>query len=384
MIRVPQGTDEVFVHVPPRLDLAYLADVLSRKMGRDVPIANCAATNLCANSWGGVSNSGATVLRLALALDGGNALDLVAKVLSPDPVNLFKIDCRFSSRLTEVSWADWWGKQKVSWVPVVYDTRADTRAREFWIIREYFPQVGWAGFDATQPKGMGRFSADVGRLRALLRQVALLHAYSRLRIEELRDAFLVADEASVPSQTLQSWVQQAVDESSFLSEIGVADEERAAMAAMGAALGDVPRWVEQWDTVCVTADWGPDNLGLREGHKGELVIFDWGTARLAPMEEDIDVLWTRIEDVNPVRRAELLAYYLDVYAGAAGRRIEPDAFRARMPWARFFCTLRYLLGHLQALRWVPHQTRSREYVHLFIRLARRQLAECRKGDLGTL
>ena len=374
MISVPHSSDDVFVHVPPRLNLAYLADVLSRRLGRDITIADCATTNLCANNWGGVSCSGATVLRLSLTLDGGDTLDLVAKILSPDPVNLFKIDIRFSSRLAEVAWADWWGKQNVMWVPVTYDTRADMRAREFWIIQEYFPRVGWPGFDADY------FPADTGRLRKLMRQVALLHAHSKPRIEELRGILNACNGVSVDacsSQTLQSWLKQAVADSSFLSGIGVSDEERASLDALGDALAHVPEWVEQWDVVCVTGDWKPDNFGVRDGNDSELVTFDWGTTRLAPMEEDIDILLRRIKDVDSAQNEGLLAHYLDIYADKTGRRIESAEFRARIPWARLFAHLGYLLGHIEALRWVPYQTRSREFVHLFTGYCRSLLEECR-------
>ena len=384
MISVPHSKDDVFVHVPPRLNLKYLEGILSRRLGRDITISDCAATNLCANNWGGVSNCGSSVLRLTVKLDGGDTLHLVVKVLSPDPVNLFRIDCRFSSRLAEVAWAEWWGKQDVSWVPVIYDTRADIRAREFWIIREYFPQVGWPGFDATKSKGMGHFSADTGRLHKLMRQVALLHGHSRPRIEEIRGILPATEGVSVdacPSQTLQSWLRQAVNEASFLSEIGVTDDERASMETYCDALEAVPRWVEQWDVVCVTADWGPDNFGIRDGNDSELVTFDWGTTRLAPMEEDIDVLFMRIKDMDSVQKQELLAHYLEIFANKTGRQIEPAEFRARIPWARFFVTLRYLLGHIEALRWVPHQTRSRELIHLFIGLCKRQMEECRASRM---
>jgi hypothetical protein len=380
MISVPHSSDDVFVHVPPRLNLTYLAGVLSRRLGRDITIADCATTNLCASYWGGVSCSGATVLRLSLTLDSGDALDLVAKILSPDPVNLFKIDVRFSSRLAEVTWAGWWGKQNVPWVSAVYDTRADMRAREFWIIQEYFPQVGWPGFDATNPEGTAHFSADTGRLRTLMRQAALLHAYSRPRIEELRGIINACNAVSVDawsSQALQSWLKQAVEDSSFLSGIGVTDEERESLDAFGDALAHVPEWVEQWDVVCVTGDWKQDNFGIRDGNESEFVTFDWGVARLAPMEEDVDILVRRIEDVDAAQKDDLLAYYLDIYADKTGRRIEPAEFRARMPWARLFAHLGYLLGHIEALRWVPYQTRSRDFVHMFIGLCRRLFEERR-------
>jgi hypothetical protein len=383
MISVPRSSDDVFVHVPPRLDPAYLADVLSRKLGRDVTIAGCATTNLCANNWFGVSCSGATVLRLSLTLDDGDTLDLVAKILSPDPVNLFKLDVRFSARLAEVAWAEWWGKQDVPWVPVTYDAHADVPAREFWIFQEYFPQVGWPGFDASKPKIPAPYvSDDTDRLRTLMRQVALLHAYSRSRIDELRGIPSASNGISpdaCSSRTLQSMLEQAVADSSFLSEIGVTDEERASLDALADALAHVPEWVEQWDVVCVTGDWKQDNFGIRDGNESELVIFDWGAARLAPMEDDINVLLRRVEDADTAHKDGLLAYYLDVYAEKTGRRIESTEFQARLPWSYLFAHLGYLLGHIEALRWVPHQSRSRDFVHLFTGLCKRLMGKLLEG-----
>jgi len=379
MITVPHSDDDVFVHVPPGLDLAHIAHAISRRLRREIAISDCATTNLCAKNWGGVSNSGATVLRLSLNLDGGDTLDLVAKILSPDSVNLSKIDCRFSSRLVEVAWAEWWGRQDVPWVPVIYDTRADIHAREFWIIHEYFPQVGWPGFDPTESKGMGQFSADADWLRKLIRQVALLQAYSKTRIEEIRGILPSSDGVSIDacsSQTLLSWLTQAVDDSPFLLEIGVTNEERVLLETFTDALDQVPDWVERWDVVCAMADWGPDNFGTRDGNDTELVTFDWGSTRLAPMEEDIDLIFMRIKDPDLALRDGLLAHYLDTYADKTGHRIEPMEFRWRMPWSRFFVTLRYMLDHMQALRWVPHQTRSRDLIHLFIGLCKRQMEEC--------
>ena len=138
-----------------------------------------------------------------------------------------------------------------------------------------------------------------------------------------------------------------------------------------------PQWVEQWDMACVTADWSPDNFGIRKDRNDELVIFDWGTTRIAPMEEDIEVLFMRMTDLDSDQKGELLAHYLDIYADKTGRRMAQGDFQARIPWARFFVTLRYVLVHIEALRWVPYQTRSRECVHLFIGLCKKQLEECR-------
>ncbi len=385
MISVPPAADDAFVHVPSGLGKPYLEGVLSRSSGRDISVSDCTTTNLCAGKFGGVSNSGATVLRLSLELAGGDSIDLVAKILSPDAVNLFKIDCRFDSRLAEVLWAKWWGRQKLSWVPVVYDTRADTKTREFWIIHEYFPQVGWPGFSAEKPKGMGHFSADPAKLRSLFRQIALLHAYSSQRVTELNELFDQSGLVSLnscPGAALESQLARTAADSPLLTMIGVTEEERQALATFCRAIRAIPEWVGDWDMVCVVADWGPDNFGIRESDDRTLVNYDWGTTRLAPMEEDLDVILRRIREVGPDVQMDLLSYYLQVYADQTGRRVDRETFMSRIPWARFLVTLRYLLGHVEALRWVPHQTRSREFVHLFIDLGKRYLAECRKDTSG--
>jgi hypothetical protein len=129
--------------------------------------------------------------------------------------------------------------------------------------------------------------------------------------------------------------------------------------------------------VCVTADWAPDNLGVRGK---QLVSFDWGTTRLAPMEEDIDVLLGRLE-LGEQAKWEWVRHYLSIYAAETGRQIDDRVFRARLPWARFLVTLRYLVEHANCLRWVPYQTRSREFIHLFIRLCSRYLAGLPLGKL---
>ena len=71
MLSVPPGADDDFVYVPARLDERYLEAILSRSLQREVTIGACECTNLCAVQHGGVSNSGATMLRLALELVGG-------------------------------------------------------------------------------------------------------------------------------------------------------------------------------------------------------------------------------------------------------------------------------------------------------------------------
>ncbi len=103
-IRVACEEDHTFVYIPARLNRPYLEQVLSDSLRRKVAIRSCQTTNLCASVWGGVSHSGATVLRLSMALDDGDHLDVVAKVLCPDSVNLFKLDRRFSGRVAEIAW----------------------------------------------------------------------------------------------------------------------------------------------------------------------------------------------------------------------------------------------------------------------------------------
>jgi hypothetical protein len=102
------------------------------------------------------------------------------------------------------------------------------------------------------------------------------------------------------------------------------------------------------------------------------------------MEEDLVVILNRIEEVDPDLQMDLLSCYLEVYADKTGRRVDRETFMSRIPWARFLVALRYLLWHVEALRWVSHQTRSREYVHLFIGLAKRHLAECRSDTSGSI
>jgi len=141
-IKAPPGNDDAFVYVPRGLNQQYLGAVMSRALTQEVSVSQCSAINLCAGNFGGVSNSGATVLRLSLKLSNGDTQDVVAKILSPAELNLFKIDHRFDAREAEIQWAGWWGRQGVPFVPKVYDTRANRVAREFWVIQEYFPQVG--------------------------------------------------------------------------------------------------------------------------------------------------------------------------------------------------------------------------------------------------
>jgi hypothetical protein len=371
MIALPPNDDHTFVYIPRGFDQAYLEGALSRALGQSIIISSCRVTNLCAWQDGGVSNSGATVLRLSLDLADGTSFDVKAKILSPDAVNLFKPDCRFDARLSEIAWARWWGEQDVSFVPIVYDTRADITAREFWTLEEYFPQVGWPGYRAETPKGMGHFSADMSRLRALFEQVAVLHAHSRVKMHELRPLFsgsgIRPGHLCTPSMLLDA-LTCLLEDTSLLSTINIMEEKRRLLDTYRQTIARRPSWVDEWDVVCVTADWGPDNFGMRDPERAsELVTFDWGTTRLAPMEGDLWILLGRLE-LDEETQGTLVHHYLQCYADRTGRPIDDSAFMARIPWARFLVHLRYIAEHANNLRWVRYQTRSADMIHLFIHL----------------
>ena len=380
LIRLLNAENGDFVFIPPSLNHQYIETVLSDFLGKDLTISECKTTNLCSTKFGGVSNSGATTLRLSLELSDGKPLDILAKILSPDSVNIFKIDHRFNSRIDEINWARWWGKQDVPWVPLVYDTRADLDSREFWILREYFPRVGWCSPSAHEPGSTDNFSGSLEQLRILFKQVAALHAYSRQRKNELLGLFSGNGDRSgglCSPQVIQKEITELVEDPAFLSTIGVTEGERRCLTGYCKAVEKRPAWVDGWDVVCVTADWKPDNIGVRDSSQNEeIVIFDWGTTRLAPMEEEMFVLLRRLGPVEEKVKKELVSHYLQVYAEETGHHIEYDEFILRIPWARFLVKLRYIISHVIALHWVPYQTRSRELIHLFIDLAGQALEEC--------
>ncbi len=368
LIRVACAEDQAFVYVPPRLDRPYLEDVLSAWLGRRVGIRRCRTTNLCALVWGGVSHSGATVLRLAVEFEDGDSLDVAAKILCPDSVNLFKLDRRFSGRLAEVAWAEWWGRQEVRWAPKVYATRADVAAREFWILQEYFPQVGWPETVSADSKC---FTRDRGL--SLMSHAADVHAHSRARIGEL--AALFPDDW--PGLTfLAADVAEAMADASFLAGLGVSDHERAVIDRCLQAVERRPGWVDEWELVCVTADIAPDNVGVRRvGTVEEVVTFDWGTASLAPMEAEIYVLLWRLKDGAEAEKADLVRFYLDEYAARTGRTIAHDRFMARVVWAQFIQHLGRIAGCVKGLRWVPGVTGPRDYIHVCVELCERLLPQ---------
>jgi hypothetical protein len=164
-------------------------------------------------------------------------------------------------------------------------------------------------------------------------------------------------------------LSRLLDDKAFLAEHKITADECRLLAFYTQTVAQRPAWVDAWDVVCVTADWGPDNFGVRKpGQEGELVTFDWGTTRLAPMEEDLDVLLMRLEDVDQETKQSLVQHYLQVYREQTGRQIDRQAFVSRLPWARFLVTLRYIVEHANNLRWVGYQSRSEEMVHFFIGL----------------
>lgn len=377
-ISLPDPERDVFVHIPRSFDVPYLERVISRSLARDVSVSGCRAANLCACNWGKVSCSGATVLRLSLTLSDGASLEMVAKILPPDPVNLFKIDCQFDCRLADVAWAKWWGQQGVPFVGAIYDTRADIESREFWILQECFPTVGWS--DAVK-LGAKDFTADENRLRCVYEHAADLHAHSRNRIADL---LLIFDRGGIHqghlcrTPDLLETLDSVCQDTRFCSLVGIPDVERRKLEGFCDAVQNRPSWVDQWDIVCVNHDIAPDNLGQRTREpSAECVTFDWGTAHLGPMELEIDLILRRTQGLPSARKAELLSDYLSSYARQTGRRIEQQGLVARMPWAWFLYHLRMIAEHMVSLRWVPHQTRSREAIRLFIGVCESAIEQCR-------
>lgn len=380
MIALSDSDKQAFVYIPHSFNVPYLEEALSHALNKDIAIAGCRTTNLCAwNDWG-VSNSGATVLRLGLDLKDGRSLDVKAKILSPDVVNVFGPDCRFDARLSEIAWAKWWGEQGVSFVPTIYDTRVNCTTREFWILEEYFTQVGWHGFTSDAPKGMGHFSTGLNTLKTLFEHVATLHAYSHKQSAALLERFsgstIRPGHLCTPAMLVDA-LSNVVDDAQFLADHDITGAECRSLASYAETVAQRPGWVDAWDIVCVTADWGPDNFGIRESGKAdELVNFDWGTTRLAPMEEDLDVLLMRLVDVDREAKQRLVQHYLRIYGEQTGHQIDAQIFTARIPWARFLVTLRYIAGHVNNLLWVGYQSRSEDMLHLFIGLCEKFQRDC--------
>lgn len=365
-VTLPPDQTSEYVCIPSALSLKYLEGVVSRALGEAVVVAGCTATNLCAAAAERVSDSGATILHLALELSGGHAFELVAKILSPDSTNIFKIDRRFTSRRWEVALMRWWGLQSLPNVPVVYDTRADPIAREYWILHEYFPCVGHAA---------GRMGhADVARLAG---HVAALHAYSGERLGELEtllDAIEPGDPRA-PGQLI-AVLRHAAMESELVAISGLSDAELGVLSACCDAIQDRPAWVNEWDTVCVNRDFSARNAAVRDcDGRGQLVSFDWGAAQLGPAEADLEVLLGRDFAGDAGARDVLVREYLRAYADLTGREIAYEMFMARVPWARLMVELRYIVGHLSSLQWMRWQSRSPFLIHGLVRYAERTLGE---------
>jgi hypothetical protein len=172
---------------------------------------------------------------------------------------------------------------------------------------------------------------------------------------------------------------RACRDGEFLSSVGVSDQEKESLRIIQEALEHVPKWVQQWDEVCVTSDWAPDNFGFRSDGDTEPVTFDWGTAHLGPMEEDIAIVFVRLAGMDQEDRRSLLTYYLDAYSRMSGSRISIDDFLPRIPWADFLRHVRIVLEDIEALRWIRHQTRSREGIHFFVPLCIRLLERSRRA-----
>ena len=367
MVELPHSDSAVFARIPPSLDARYLESVFSRSTGKERRITDCTVTNLCAGQWGGVSNSGATVIRFDITFAGGGNVALVAKILSPDAVNLFKIDTEFDSRREEVQWAQWWGEQNVSFAGRVYDTRFRQESRDFWILQECFPSVGW---DDIPMSGMKDFVAEAERLQLLFDHAAELHGYSQSHIVDLKSRL----PPPVPDETL-TILRSVLDDSEFQTLVGLNADKCKILETECIVAEQRPSWVDEWDIVCVSNDLAPDNFGLRPGEPNQLVTFDWSAAHLGPMELDIDLLLRRIGRADAATRTDLLKRYSSSYADATGREVDGDLFRARMPWARFLFHHRMIADHVHALRWIPHQTRSREFIRMFIGLCGKMLEE---------
>jgi hypothetical protein len=363
MITLQADEDSKYVYIPQGLDKGYLEGVLARSLGREITILNCRTTNLCADLGERVSHSGSTVLHLALELKGEQDLDIVLKILAPDIINPFKGDPDFESRVLEIRWAEWWGRQPVSWVPVTYDTRCHLRSREFWIIQEYFPQIGWHGLPEGRADGEGRFRPDPAQWRLLFRQMALLHAHSARNIDELLRLFPEPwDHRMLPDR-----IEEMLSDPDRLALLKATAEERSTLEACRHGVRQRPPWADDWPPVCVTRDWKAANFGVRDpGNGEELVIFDWGAAVLEPLESDIEVL-PRFYDIDDSTIAEYLPHYVQTYAEQTGRELTVDTVMRRLPWMRLFKTLACIVS------WDLKQPGSHDFVKMLIGLCQRTL-----------
>ncbi len=114
---------------------------------------------------------------------------------------------------------------------------------------------------------------------------------------------------------------------------------------------------------------------FRVGDGRRIQIDHWSSTSLGPMEAEIAVLLGRIKAVPLETRQELVQYYLDRYAELTGRAIGPEPFVSRMPWLNFLSHLGHVGNCINRLRWVRFESRTRDYLHLCVRLCESLLAE---------
>jgi hypothetical protein len=346
--------------------LDYVQEALARTLDGDVSVAECNASNLCASYAMRVSNSGATVLRLSLELADGRTMNVVLKVLSVDSCNIFKIDRCFDARQWETALMRWWGDQGLPQLPVVYDVRSEPLAREYWILYEYFPHVGWTHTD-EEP--------DVAAMERVVEHAAFFHAYTRDRLDQLQA--LQPDDGTgsgslCPPSTIALALEAELADTKLLTDtVGLSDDERAVLADSLSLIENRSGWVDEWDYACVNRDFSVSNTAVRETPDGpQLVSFDWGAAHLGPMEQDIDVLLGRDFQVDETTQEALVRHYLEAYTDLTGRQTDYAVFMARIPWARLLEHLRSALEQMKSLKWMPWQSRSHYLIHLNIGLAK--------------
>ena len=369
MIALPHDEDSTYVYIPRSLNQEYLEKVLARSLGKDATILSCKTTNLCASMPERVSNSGSTILLLTLELRSGLPLHIVAKILCPDILSTSiwsRGDPDFEARKLEIAWTRWWGQQPVNWVPKVYDTHCHVKGREFWVLQEYFPQVGWPGWGGRFDDDGDDVHTDSEYLRALFRQVAVFHAYSSTRIQELLALF--------PKPWHPQEIPDAIDgllaDSKRLEAIGLAEEEQHVLALCRDAVLRRPDWVDRSEVACVTVDWKLDNFGIRNSDEHhELIMFDYGTTHLAPAESDLELLPMGKYRPTAETIRQLLSHYAQVYSRETGRSIDSDTLMLRIPWIRLCKTL------VGVTNWDPEHPPAGDFARMIVGLCQRTLKE---------
>ncbi len=249
--------------------------------------------------------------------------------------------------------------------------------REFWILREFFPRIGWQD---VQESEWGNFSLDHGRLRQIVETVAEMHAESGHAIEELRQLFSepgIKYGGECPLAELETALDGVIDDEELFRRIGIGEKERDRVKAYRECLAKRPKWLDDWKTVCVTADLKPGNLAFRSTDSNQPVLFDFGAARLAPMEEELSLLLNRLNADDDLTKC-VLGWYLGLFSELTGESITVKDFRQRLPWAEPLMLLRSLVEQADALRWVPWQDRSKGYISYFIQAIGKQLDQCTK------